>query len=262
MTVSSFPEMYERWLVGPLFRPFAEVLVERARLTPGDHVLDIACGTGIAGRLASERLGKDGRVVGVDVSPQMLAVARTVAPGIDWRQGDASALPLQEEERFDVAVCQQGLQFFPDRTAAVAQMKRALHDGGRLLVAVWQALDQTPFFHETYRVAERHLGAFVDRRHSFGDRIALERLIGDAGFNEVQVDNVARTIRFGDPAVFLRLNTMALVGMSPASSTTTEEERARLVTVIADESAEAVRQYSSSDGLSFELGANVATARA
>lgn len=253
--------MYEQWLVGPLFRPFAEVLVERARLTPRDRVLDIACGTGIVARLAKERLEENGRVVGVDVSPQMLAVARTVAPEIEWREGDASALPLEEGERFDVVFSQQGLQFFSDKPAAVAEMRRAMNHGGRLLVAVWKSLDQTPYFRETYRVAERRLGAFVDRRHSFGDPSALERLIGDAGFENVRVESLTRTIRFADPGPFVRMNTMALVGMSTASSTMNEQERARLVEVIVDESGDVVRRYSNSDGLSFELEANVATAR-
>jgi ubiquinone/menaquinone biosynthesis C-methylase UbiE len=262
MNASSFPEMYERWLVGPLFRPFAEMLVERARPMAGDRVLDIACGTGIVARVAMERLAENGRAVGVDVSPQMLAVARRVAPAIEWREGDASALPLAEGEQFDVILCQQGLQFFPDRTTAVAETRRAARSGGRLLVAVWKSLDEAPFFRETYRVAERRLGAFVDRRHSFGDALALERLIGDAGFEDVRVDSLMHTIRFDDPTLFVRMNTMALVGMSPASSAMNEQERAKLVDVIVDESAEAVRQYSSDRGLSFELAANVATARA
>ena len=111
MNASSFPQMYEQWLVGPLFRPYAEVLVERARLTPADRVLDVACGTGIVARLAAQRIGDNGLVVGVDISPQMLAVARTVAPEIDWREGDVSALPVADGERFDVVLCQQGLQF-------------------------------------------------------------------------------------------------------------------------------------------------------
>jgi ubiquinone/menaquinone biosynthesis C-methylase UbiE len=102
MNQLSFPEMYERWLVGPLFRPWAEVILEEVALTPGDRFLDIACGTGIVARLARERLGDTGHVVGIDVSPQMLAVARAAAPGIDWREGNATALPLQDGEQFDV----------------------------------------------------------------------------------------------------------------------------------------------------------------
>jgi ubiquinone/menaquinone biosynthesis C-methylase UbiE len=69
---SSLPELYEHFLVGPLFRPFAQELLDRADLTENDRFLDIACGTGIVARLAQERLGVGGRVVGVDASPGML----------------------------------------------------------------------------------------------------------------------------------------------------------------------------------------------
>src|SRR5690348_11180588 len=102
MKQASFPEMYERWLVGPLFRPWAEATLEEVKLSPGERVLDIACGTGIVARVARARLGDGGHVVGVDVSPDMLAVARAVAPSIDWREGNAGALPLHEGEQFDL----------------------------------------------------------------------------------------------------------------------------------------------------------------
>src|SRR5262245_55858244 len=110
---TTFTEIYERVLVGPLFRPFAEQLVARVAPTPGDSVLDVACGTGIAARVARERLGAEARIVGVDVAPAMLAVARTADPTIDWREGDAAALPVSEQ--FTVLTCHQGLQFMPDK---------------------------------------------------------------------------------------------------------------------------------------------------
>ncbi|TJW75951.1 MAG: methyltransferase domain-containing protein, partial [Mesorhizobium sp.] len=106
MGQASFPEMYERWLVGPLFRPWAEVTFDEVKLAPGHRVLDIACGTGIVARVARERLGAAGYVAGIDISPDMLAVARGVAPDIDWRAGNALALPLGDGEQFDVVVCQ------------------------------------------------------------------------------------------------------------------------------------------------------------
>jgi ubiquinone/menaquinone biosynthesis C-methylase UbiE len=262
MNVSTFPEMYEQWLVGPLFRPFAEVLVERGSLAAGDHILDIACGTGIVARLARQRLGETSHVVGVDVSPQMLAVARAVAPAIDWREGSAGALPLQQDERFDAVFCHQGLQFFPDKPAAVREMRRALGPGGRLVIAVWKSLEETPLFRDLHQVAQRRLGAFVDRRHSFGDSAALERLITDGGFEHVRVESAALRIRLADPAMFIRLNSSAVVGMSAGSATTTDDERASLSDVVAQDSAEVVRRYTDAEGLVFELAANVATARA
>src|SRR5687767_1653134 len=96
MNQASFPEMYERWLVGPLFLPWAKLTLDELNLSQDDSVLDIACGTGIVARVAKERLGDTGHVVGIDVSADMLAVARTVAPDIDWREGNASSLPLSE----------------------------------------------------------------------------------------------------------------------------------------------------------------------
>src|SRR5690242_8130650 len=102
MNQSNFPEMYERLLVGALFRPWAEMTLDELTVSSGDRVLDIACGTGIVARIAKERLGNGGVVVGVDVSPDMLAVARAAAPQIDWRQGNAMSLPLVEKEEFDV----------------------------------------------------------------------------------------------------------------------------------------------------------------
>jgi ubiquinone/menaquinone biosynthesis C-methylase UbiE len=97
-------------------------------------------------RVARQRLGETGYVVGVDISPDMLAVARAVEPAIDWREGNASGLPLRDGEQFDVVVCQQGLQFFPDKPAAAAQMRRALAKGGRLAVATWRPDDEIPLF--------------------------------------------------------------------------------------------------------------------
>jgi SAM-dependent methyltransferase len=88
----SFPGIYERALVGPLFRPFASQLLDALAPTTGEALLDVACGTGITARLAKSRVG-GGRVVGVDVNPGMLAVARSIDPSIDWREGDGDLSP-------------------------------------------------------------------------------------------------------------------------------------------------------------------------
>lgn len=261
MNQATFPEMYEQWLVGPLFRPWAELTLEELELSPGDRVLDIACGTGIVARVAKERLGDAGYIVGIDISSDMLSVARAQAPRIDWREGNAIALPLRDGEQFNVVVCQQGMQFFPEMTAAAAQMRRALAKGGRLAVAAWRSDDEIPFFRALRRVAERHLGAIIDQRYSFGDAAALEALLRGAGFDGVQSRKISRTIRFTEGAPFLRLNTMALVGMSAAGKAMADEERKRVVEEIVGESVPVLQQYSDGSGLLFELSTNLATAR-
>jgi ubiquinone/menaquinone biosynthesis C-methylase UbiE len=261
MEQASFPQMYERWLVGPLFRPWAELTVEELGLSAGDRVLDIACGTGVAARVAQQRLGDGAYVVGIDISPAMLGVARDAAPSIDWREGSASALPLRDGEQFDAVICQQGLQFFPDKPAAAAQMRRALVTGGRLAASTWRSDEEIPFFRELRRVAEGHLGPIADQRYGYGDANALEALLRDAGFRDVRSRQLTRTMRFDDGASFVRMNAMALVGMSAAGKSMNDTERERILETIVTDSAPVLRAYTEAC-LIFELGTNLATARA
>ena len=259
MNRPSFPSLYERCLVEPLFRPWAERLLDQADLLPNRSLIDVACGTGIVARVARERLCGAGRVVGVDVSAPMLDVAREIEPNVDWREGDAAALPVASAERFDRVTCQQGLQFFADRPAAAREMRRVLAPGGALIATVWRAAEEMPLFQAAQRVAERHLGPIQDQRHAFGDAEALAQLLSGAGFADVRVDTVSVPCRFDDGAQFLRMNAMALIGMSGARPG--EAERERLLEVIATESADAARPFAEGQILVCEMHANLAVAR-
>jgi ubiquinone/menaquinone biosynthesis C-methylase UbiE len=258
----SFPEMYEAHLVGPVFEPWVESTFDDVGLGSGDRVLDIACGTGIVARRAKQRLGETGTIVAVDVNPQMLAVARRVAPELDWRLGDAAALPLREGELFDVVLCQQGLQFFEDRAAAVRQMREALADGGRLALSTWRPDEESPVLRALRRVAEERVGPIADRRHSLGEPGPVETLLRDAGFREVRSKRRARTIRFPDGGMFVRLNAMALVGMSAKAKELGDEDRQRIVSAIVDDSAELVKLHTDRAGFAYEIGTNVVLATA
>jgi ubiquinone/menaquinone biosynthesis C-methylase UbiE len=260
MSQASFPEMYEHALVGPLFRPWAERLLERAALAPGERVLDVACGTGIVARLAKERVG-DGRVVGADLSPQMLEVARALAPSIEWREANAGALPF-EGASFDVVLCQQGLQFFPDRAAAAREMRRVLAPGGRAMVATWLGLEESPFFLALHRVGERHLGAIADQRHALGDAAELGRILEGAGLRDVAVGRESLVVRFADAATIVRMNAMAMVGMSARGGSLGEAERPRVLAAIEAECREAVEPFTEGDGVAFEMVTNLASGRA
>jgi ubiquinone/menaquinone biosynthesis C-methylase UbiE len=256
----SFAEMYERELARPLFQPFAEAALDAVKPAPGERVLDVACGTGIVARLARQRVGADGVVVGVDVNPGMLAVARSVAPDVEWREGNALELPVRSGEQFDVVLCHQGLQFFPDKRVAVGHMRRALLPGGRLAVATWCSDDTTPFGRELRTVAEHHVGPIADRRHGFGDEQGVASLLRDAGFQNVRTQRVTRTVRFREGAVFVRLNAMALVGMSAAPKEMSEGERERLTSAILKDSEPVLRRYSNAEGLAFEIASTLAVA--
>ena len=118
------PENYERYFVPAIGLPLALDLVELAAPTPGERVLDLACGTGVVARLAADRIGPTGQVTGLDANAGMLAVARSVAsPGrIDWREGPAEDTGLPDDA-YDAALCQLGLQFFTDRAAALGELR-------------------------------------------------------------------------------------------------------------------------------------------
>jgi len=185
-------EQYELYKVPRLFRPLALRLLEHLALRSGERVLDAACGTGIVARIAAERVAPDGFVVGLDSNETMLAVARAhsgaFATEIEWRQGDCAALPFAAGS-FDVVLCQQGLQFFTDKSRALAEMRRVLAPGGRIglnvfgtpsayIVALSQALQR----HIDERAAERSLAPCA-----LCDASNLAGLLAGAGFADIEV---------------------------------------------------------------------------
>jgi SAM-dependent methyltransferase len=189
----SAPANYQEFLVPAMFEPFAATLVEQAGVGEGSVVLDVACGTGAASREAARRAGENGSVTGVDLGEPTLAVARAqpAHPGaapITWLQADATALPV-EDGAFDVAICQQGLQFFPDKPAALAEMHRALKPGGHLAIATWTAIERAPVG-AIAEALEAHVGgeaASVIRSPFALPASELESSIAAAGFHDVEV---------------------------------------------------------------------------
>jgi len=136
----SVAEGYRANLEPVIFEPWAEELVRFAGVAPGQVVLDVAAGTGAVSRAAARAVGPEGRVVASDISEDMLAqVIRGDEPAvIETVVSSATELDLASGT-VDVVLCQQGLQFFPDRAAAAAEMRRVLRPGGRVAASVWLA---------------------------------------------------------------------------------------------------------------------------
>jgi ubiquinone/menaquinone biosynthesis C-methylase UbiE len=255
----TFAEIYERVLVQPLFRPFAEELIARLEPAQGDSLVDVACGTGIVARIARQKLGPGAQVVGIDVAPAMLAVARQVEPSIDWREGNAISLPIDDSERFSLLTCHQGLQFFPDKAHAVRGMHRVLAPKGRVAIATWRSLHEMPVALELNTIAERHVGRIIDSRYSFGDANALKTLLEDAGFQDVRVGTFSRDVRFADGALFARLNAMAVIGMSEKGKALPDAERSELAVQIASDSRETIARLMRNGECVFPMSTNIAT---
>jgi len=132
---------YESYMVPTLFGPRARILVQAADVKPGERVLDVGCGTGIVAREIASRLGATPAVSGVDLSPNMLAVATAAATRmgltIEWREGNAEQLPFHDAA-FDLVLCQFALMFVADKAAALSEMRRVVTGNGRVLISVWQ----------------------------------------------------------------------------------------------------------------------------
>ena len=120
-------------------------------------MLDVGCGTGIVARTAADRVGPSGSVTGLDLNEAMLTVARRVRPDIDWRQGDASALPF-DDETFDTVLSQMALMFVPDRAAALREMARVVAPGGTVGLLVPSELQRQVAFTPFVEIAARHAG--------------------------------------------------------------------------------------------------------
>lgn len=166
-------EIYDRSFVPALFARWGPVVADAARIGPGDRVLDIACGTGALTLAAAERAGPEGAVTGLDPNPAMLAVARAKPGAVDWREGRAEALPF-DDAAFDAVVSQFGLMFFDDAPCAFAEMRRVLAPGGRLAVAVFDAIGTAPGYDVLAKLLDRQCGRQI------GDAMRAPFVLGDA----------------------------------------------------------------------------------
>jgi SAM-dependent methyltransferase len=191
-------EAYEAAFVPSLFAHLAPVLIDAAGVTAGDRVLDVACGTGIVARTAAERAGPAGHVVGLDRNEAMLTVARRVRPDLEWRQGDAAALPFPDGW-FDVALCQSGLMFVPDPIEAVRELGRVVRPGGRVAVQVWSSLDRQYGFQPLADAVARHAGpdavALISTYFRLGDREQFTGHFTLAGLRVTDVRTLPVTVR-------------------------------------------------------------------
>jgi ubiquinone/menaquinone biosynthesis C-methylase UbiE len=195
----SAAEVYETFFVPALFGQWAPRVADAAGLVSGQAVLDVACGTGVLAREAARRVRPGGHVAGLDRNEGMLAVARHMAPEIDWRSGRAEALPF-EDGAFDAVVSQFGLMFFADRAATIGEMWRVLRPGGRLTVAVWDALDNSPGYTAMTALLQHLFGNRIadELRAPFvlGDREELRSLFARAGIPETEIRTTEGTARF------------------------------------------------------------------
>jgi len=176
--------------------PFADALVASS-VASGDTVLDVACGTGFATRAAATAAGINGRVIGTDINGPMLelAVAMSIdsGDGLTWQEASALDLPFGDDD-FDSVICQQGVQFFPNPSAGLAEMSRVARAGGTVAITVWSALSDSPYLEAMSLMAGEFCGADPSGMalSAEGDQIAA--WFADAGIRDPRIERHAASV--------------------------------------------------------------------
>lgn len=209
-------EQYQKVLVPSILGPAASTLVEWAEIERSVAVIDVGCGTGAATRLAAEKVGATGHVVGIDVNSGMIQVARSLpipeGATVEWRECSAYELS-SEDQSVDVVLCAQTLQFLADRPAALVEIHRVLKLGGRLCVGLWSELQESPYFHSLVESVGKHIGekTAAGLRSAFGlsDAEQIRTLLEEAGYSGIKMAVKPIELDLPLPSVFVPIHIRA-----------------------------------------------------
>ena len=253
----SAAEIYEQFFLPALFTQWSAPVLQAAQVGPGQHLLDVGCGTGILARTAVPLVQPNGRVVGLDINEGMLSVARKMSAEVEWRQGQAEALPY-ETNHFDAVVSQFGLMFFENRQQALTEMVRVLKQNGRLAVAVWDSLENTPGYAAVVALLERLFGVEVAEGirspYVLGDKTELAALFAGLPLSDLQIETQLGYARFASVAnwMFTDIRGWTLADMIDEAQ----------YDLLLREAAVELRPFCSPDGtVVFEAPAHIITAQ-
>jgi SAM-dependent methyltransferase len=221
-------------------RPVHEWLVDHLDPKPGQRVLEIAAGPGDTGFIAAPRLG-NGRLVSTDLAPSMVEAARRRGAELGIDNADYEVLDAQvmhfDDASFDGAICRWGFMLMPDPAVALAECRRVLVPGGRLVFAVFTAPDENPFASIPARI-------LIDAGHmprptsdwqpgilALGDRARLQALLDASRFTSTQIESVDMEWTFADADDYWTF-LVDLTALGPLVASLSDAARADLRTAI------------------------------
>src|SRR5918992_2223359 len=198
----SIPKLYDKYLVPLIFEPYAADLAKRLSSRSLSRVLEIAAGTGVVTRALASVLPPNVSIVATDLNQAMLDQAAAVGTSrpVEWRQADAMQLPFKDGT-FDAVVCQFGVMFFPEKSKAFSQARRALKPGGVFVFNVWDRISENEFADTVTTALESVFPGdpprFMARvPHGYHDPRTIERDLANGGFTaSPRIDTVAARSR-------------------------------------------------------------------
>jgi ubiquinone/menaquinone biosynthesis C-methylase UbiE len=251
----SAAEAWDRWTptLQSWLGPPTELMLDLARIGPGDRVLDIAAGAGEPAMTAAKRVGPTGSVLATDISSNILAYAQRAAAAqgltnLETRVMDGEHLELPDAS-FDAALSRVGLIYFPDRQRALAEVRRVLVPGGRIATIVYATAENNQFFSIPIGIIRRRAqlpppvpgqpGPF-----SLGEDGVLEAAYRQAGFREIAIRTVAAPLRMASAEEYMRFARESFGALHQMLAGVTEAEREATW----DEITRELRQFEGSEG--------------
>jgi ubiquinone/menaquinone biosynthesis C-methylase UbiE len=257
-------QIYQEKFVPVIFQPWAPVLLDATGIVEGSAVLDVACGTGVVTRALSQRVGPDGRVVGLDFSPAMIAVAESVpifgGASIEWVEASAQEMPFEIGE-FDTVVCQQGFQFFPEKDAAAAEIYRVLKQGGTLGLAIWDNLQKNKLFLLMDESANHHVGASpFTSPFGYSEQEPIRRVLSNAGFSDIAIESRSQIVEAESGADYISVNIEGAAAVLPELKAMSPQERTELINKMTDDLNETIEKLTVDGRFRFETISLIITA--
>jgi len=256
----SIPAIYDQFMVPLLFAPYAKLVAKRAAELRPRRILETAAGTGVVTEELLRAL-PDAEIVATDLNAPMLEQAsrRIEASKLRFQPADAQLLPF-DNDSFDLVVCQFGVMFYPDKVQGNREARRVLRDGGRYLIAIWDAIERNPMSALTQQTM---IEQFPDNPPMFMRRGPfsyyepgwIERDLKAAGFSNVDIDTVTLTSRSGSAEEATR----GLCYGSPMRVELEEYGRDALDSVYAVLSKSA-RRFEGASGFEAPMSAHIVTA--
>lgn len=246
-------EIYEEFFLPALFQAWTQPIVSAAQISEGERVLDVACGTGVLARAALDCVGQTGSVVGIDINEGMLSVARAKAPTIVWHKGQAEQLAFKTDS-FDVVISQFGLMFFSDKVSALKEMVRVLNPRGRLVIAVWDRLENTPGYAAITELLRQLFGNEVAKAleapFSLGDLAELQALFAAANLHDIEINTQTGTATFASIEAWVHTD---IKGWTLADMINDEQ-----YTLLLDEAKQELAPFTTSTGeVKFDAPAHI-----
>lgn len=246
--------------------PFGDVALDALGLLPGQHVLDIGCGSGSTTFELANRVGPSGRVVGVDISVPQLENAKKRAEAlanqvVEFHNQDVAVFPF-DAGTFDRVFSRFGVMFFAEPVIAFVRIRSGMKPGGRMAFVCWQSAEQNPWSTMSTAVASKYLPPppppepDAPGPYAFRDRNRVNLILSEAGFAEIEIISVEKKLAF-EPDIAGTVEQLTQYGrLSAAIAQASEDIREQIKADL----SEAIQGYQTSDGVMIEGAAWMLTA--